>query len=170
MSMKRKIASFLFICSGIATQSFASENSADTTFKKDNPNLLYTTKDFYIEVPTDCYNDNLCIQNFFLILTFNVGINGNNEIKQIGFKDADIEFNSKPATGKTYIKQTFSKYESVSAENGWNVKVVFFPDKPAGNYAAFVTKFEFNGSIKQNHIVGTLTFYTAKGQEVVTLN
>ena len=82
MSMKRKIASFLFICSGIATQSFASENSADTTFKKDNPNLLYTTKDFYIEVPTDCYNDNLCIQNFFLILTFNVGINGNNEIKR----------------------------------------------------------------------------------------
>ena len=168
--MKKNIVGFLFICSGIITPTFANEVAGDSTFKKDNPKLLYTTKDFYIEVPTDCYNDNICIQNFFLIMTFNVGVNGNSEIKQIGFKDAKIEFSSKPMAGKTYVKQTFTKYESVSAEDGWNVKVVFFPDKAPGAATPAVNKFEFNGVVKQNRIVGTLTFYTAKGQEVITLN
>lgn len=168
--MKKKIVGLLFITSGIITQTFAGEIEADTSFKKNNPNLLYTTKDFYIEVPNNCYDGNVCVQDFFLILTFNVGINGNNEIKQIGFKDADIEFLSKTASGKSYVKQTFTKYESSSAENGWNVKVVFYPDKATSTSPTPVNKFEFNGNVKQNHISGTLTFYSAVGQSVITLN
>lgn len=164
----KKILVCLILSSALITPLFAAEG--DTTFQKTNPNLLYTTKDFYIEVPTNCYNGNVCVKDFFLILTFNVGINGNNEIKQIGFKDADIEFYSKTTTGKTYLKQTFTKYEHVSAENGWNVTVIFYPDKPAGSASLAVNKFEFNGNVKQNHISGTLTFHTAQGQTVVTLN
>ena len=47
--MKKKIVGLLFITSGIITQTFAGGVEADTSFKKNNPNLLYTTKDFYIE-------------------------------------------------------------------------------------------------------------------------
>lgn len=165
--MIKKILFGLILFSGLLTHAFAA--SGDSTFLRNNPNLLYTTKDFYIEVTPNCYNGNVCVKDFFLILTFNVGINGANEIKQIGFKDADIEFYSKPAAGKTYVKQTFSKYESVSAENGWNVKVIFYPDKIAGAATA-VNKFEFSGTVKQSHISGTLTFHSAAGQSVVTLN
>jgi len=166
--MIKKILFSLILCSGLLTHTFAADG--DSTFQKNNPNLLYTTKDFYIEVLTNCYNGNVCVKDFFLILTFNVGINGANEIKQIGFKDADIEFYSKTTAGKTYVKQTFTKYESISAENGWNVKVIFYPDKAPGGLATAVNKFEFSGNVKQNHISGTLTFHSAAGQSVVTLN
>jgi len=148
----------------------ASPDGADTSFKKDNPNLLYTTRDFYINLDPDCYSSNVCLQDFFLVLTFNVGMNSSQQVKQIGFKDAALEFFSKGKTEKTFVKQTFKKYEYVSAEEGWNVKVVFYPDKPANAASPTVNKFEFNGVVKQNSISGTLTFYSKTEQTVVMLN
>jgi len=209
----------------------ASPDGADTSFKKDNPNLLYTTRDFYINLDPDCYSSNVCLQDFFLVLTFNVGMNSSQQVKQIGFKDAALEFFSKGKTEKTFVKQTFKKYEYVSAdssnvclqdfflvltfnvgmnssqqvkqigfkdaaleffskgktektfvkqtfkkyeyvsaEEGWNVKVVFYPDKPANAVTPAVNKFEFNGVVKQNSISGTLTFYSKTEQTVVMLN
>ena len=142
----------------------------DTSFKKDNPRLIYTTRDFYIDLDPDCYSTNVCLQDFYLILTFNIGMNSSQEVKQIGFKDAELQFFSKNASEKTFVKQTFKKYESVSLEDGWNVKVIFYPDKPATTTAQAVSKFEFNGVVKQNSISGTLTFYSKTGQTVVALN
>ncbi len=142
----------------------------DTSFKKDNPKLIYTTRDFYIDLDPDCYSTNVCLQDFSLILTFNIGMDYSQEVKQIGFKDAELLFSSKGSTEKTFVKQTFKKYESVSLENGWSVKVIFYPDKPATSTAQAVSKFEFNGVVKQNSISGTLTFYSKTGQTVVALN
>ena len=34
----------------------------------------------------DCYSTNVCLQDFSLILTFNIGMNYSQEVKQIGFK------------------------------------------------------------------------------------
>ncbi len=147
-----------------------SPETTDTTFKKDNPKLIYTTRDFYIDLDPDCYSTNICLQDFSLILTFNIGMNYSQEVKQIGFKDAELLFSSKGSTDKTYVKQTFKKYESVSLENGWNVKVIFYPDKSTTAATQAVSKFEFNGVVKQNSISGTLTFYSKTGQTVVTLN
>ncbi len=147
-----------------------SPETTDTSFKKDNPKLIYTTRDFYIDLDPDCYSTNICLQEFYLIMTFNIGMNYSQEVKQIGFKDAELEFYSKNSTEKTFVKQTFKKYESFSLENGWNVKVIFYPDKPIGSSAQAVNKFEFNGVVKQTSISGTLTFYSKTGQTVVTLN
>ena len=147
-----------------------SQVPTDTTFKKDNPKLIYTTRDFYIDLDPDCYSTNVCLQDFSLILTFNIGMNYSQEVKQIGFKDAELLFASKSPTDKTYINQTFKKYESVSLENGWNVKVIFYPDKPTTSAVPAVSKFEFNGVVKQTSISGTLTFYSKSGQTVVALN
>lgn len=160
--MKRKVLNLLILVTGSVPAAFAGD--ADTTFKKNDPSLYYTTRDFYIDVPADCYEGQVCLQDFALILTFNVGINSRQEVKQIGFKDADLEFKSKSPGEHTYVTQTFDKYRSQSQLDGWKVNVIFDPDKVAGTTAPSVKQFVFDGTVSQNHIQGILTFYLKSGE------
>lgn len=165
--MKGILCTMLLTVSGLALH--ASGTPEDTTFKKDNPKLLYTTRDYYIEVPANCYGDAVCVQEFSLIMTFNVGINSSNEIKQIGFKNAVLEFKGKSIAGQTYKPHTFSKYSAVSSNNGYSVKVDFIPDK-ANGMTPVLEKFVFTGNVTNNHISGVLQFHTKTSVAEVMLN
>ena len=136
----------------------------DTTFKKDNPQYFYTIRDFYVDVPESCIGNSLCLKEFYLVFTFNVGMNSAQEVKQIGFKDADLEFHSKKPADKSFVKQTFTKYESVSSQNGWVVKVTFFPDKTNSSLPASVTRCEFDGKVAAQHMSGNLIFYSGQNE------
>jgi len=143
--------------------------TADTTFQKTNPNLLYTTKDFYIELPNDCYGDVVCVQDFFLIMTFDVGIDGTNTIRQAQYKDADMECSAKATAGTTFKKYDFKESKSTITDNGYGVVVEFLPVTTAGA-PPYLQKFTFTGKMQNGSLKGMLSFHTPKGISQVALN
>jgi len=151
----------------LSTSLFA--NGADTVFAKTNPNLLYTTRDFYIEIPANCYSESLCIQDFFLIMTFNIGIDAKQVVQQAGFEGADLECSLKPEKATTFRKHTFTKYQSSVTDNGFGVIVEFTPDKINGA-APSITKFVFTGKMHGDSLKGMLAFHTASGITQIALN
>jgi len=166
MRMFSKVFSTLTLT--IALYSLQAE-TGDTVFRKDNPNLLYTTKDYYIELPNDCYSDIVCLQDFFLIMTFNVGIDGSNTIKQAGYKDADMECNAKAPAGTTYKAYSFKETKHTITDDGYGVQVEFAPEKKEGA-PPYLQKFEFTGKMQNGRLKGMLTFTTPKGIIQVPLN
>lgn len=165
----QKISNFLCALTFMSTAVAAQAETGDTTFRKDNPNLLYTTKDFYIEIPTNCYSEVVCVEEFFLILTFNVGIDGSNTIRQAGYKDGDMECNAKAPAATTYRAYSFKETKHVITDNGYGVQVEFAPQKTDGA-PPYLQKFEFTGKMQNGALKGMLTFTTPKGVTQVPLN
>ncbi len=162
--MKRRMLNLMILLVGSVPIAFAADTDPDTTFKRTNPDLLYTTRDFYIDVPTDCYGGQICLKDFFLVVTFNIGMNTSQEVKQIGFRDAGVEFYSKMPAENTFRKQTFGEYSYSSQLDGWKVNIVFTPDKDGSSVPPAVKQFVFDGTVAQNQISGMLTFYLKSGE------
>jgi len=158
------------ICAGLSPTHAGNEGLADTSFKRDNPNLLYTTRDYYIFVPNDCYGGNLCINDFGLVMTFNIGMDSKKQVKQIGFHSADLDLYSKSTSGGNYVMQQFSNYKPVSTQDGWKVNVAFYPDKTNSTVKGVVQKCVFDGTVDGSGISGKLTFYTTTGNVDVIIN
>jgi hypothetical protein len=166
-------AAIAIATSSLATPMYAGNNTptdTDTVFKKTNPNLLYTTRDYFISIPDNCYGDEFCLSGFSLILTFNIGIDSKQVVKQIGFHSADLDLASKPSTGKTFVDQDFSQYKPVSSENGWKLNLAFFPDKTTATAKGAITKCVFDGTVGQKGVSGKVIFYTADGTFEMTIN
>ena len=143
---------------------------ADTAFKKKDPNLIYTTRDYFISIPDDCYSGGLCLSEFSLILTFNVGVDLKQNVKQIGFNSADLDFNSKPQAGKSFVTQKFPKYVPVASQDGWAVTITFYPEASASTPKGVVQKCVFDGVVQQRNIAGKLIFYMAGGTYEISIN
>lgn len=165
MRLKGTIATLLITTTLLSFQTTFAVNPEpqDTTFKKNNPKYFYTIRDYYVDVPTSCIGK-LCLKDVYLVFTFNIAMNGSQEVKQIGFKEADLEFQSKKLADKTFVKQTFTKYESISSQNGWAVKVTFFPDKTNSSLPPSVIRCEFDGTVTANNVSGNLIFYSTQGE------
>lgn len=167
---------FAFIAmaaSSLATPAFAENDTitdTDTTFKKTNPNLLYTTRDYFISIPDNCYEGDFCLNGFSLILTFNIGIDSKQVVKQIGFHSADLDLASKTSTAKFYVDQEFSQYKPVSSENGWKLNLAFYPDKTTTSAKGAITKCVFDGTVGQRSVSGKVIFYTAEGSFEMMIN
>ncbi len=165
MNSKKAITSLwlLITCATTTTLHAGTEGSTDTSFKRTNPNLLYTTRDYYIAIPDDCYTSGLCLNEFSLILRFNIGVDSKQSVKQIGFHSAYLDFNSKATAAATFITQDFSKYSPISSQDGWKVQITFYPDQKGTAPKGVVQKCVFDGLIQQKGVSGKLTFYMAGG-------
>ena len=166
MRMLPVLISALSLLAGL---NHARAGNADTAFQKTNPNLLYTTKDFYIELPANCYGDAICVQDFFLIMTFDVGIDGTNTIRQAQYKNAEMECSAKTAAGTTYKKYDFKESKTTITDNGYGVVVEFLPVTTTG-WQPYLQKFTFSGKMQGESLTGMLSFHTPKGISEVALN
>ncbi|HNJ88994.1 MAG TPA: hypothetical protein PLT99_05920 [Chitinophagales bacterium] len=165
--MKGIMSAFLIVFGSL--QAGATEVLEDTSFQRTNPKLLYTTRDYFVNIPDNCMSDELCVKDFSFILTFNVGINTAQEIKQIGFKEADLDFMGKTAAAQTYKPHTFTKYTSSSTNNGYSFTIDFIPDKAEGKMPV-IEKFVFSGTITSGNLSGIMRFQTKNGVVEVPLN
>ncbi len=167
------IAAIAIATSSLATPVFAGTDTptaSDTAFKKTNPNLLYTTRDYFISIPDNCYEGDFCLSGFSLILTFNIGVDSKQVVKQIGFHSADLDLASKPSSAKTFVEQDFSQYKPVSSEDGWKIVLSFFPDKTNSTAKGAITKCVFDGTVGQKGVKGKVIFYTATGSTEMMIN
>ena len=144
------------------------DNPVDTTFDRSNPKLLYTTREFYVDVPAGCYSNQLCLQDFFMIVQFNVGIDAGNVVRQAGFRTAELECMAKTIKGTTYQKFTITEFTSTITDNGFGVIFEGVPDATAAKSGA-LQKFSFTGRMNGNSLSGVLQFHTPGGIMQVTL-
>ncbi len=105
----------------------------------------------------------LCLNEFSLILRFNIGVDTRQSVKQIGFHSAYLDFNSKSSTAENYITQEFSKYSPVSTQDGWKVQITFYPDPTGSAPKGVVQKCVFDGVVQQKGVSGKLIFYLNGG-------
>ncbi|MEZ5013370.1 MAG: hypothetical protein R2794_03700 [Chitinophagales bacterium] len=157
--MKRKKILPAVICLYISAAASAENNAPDTSFKRSDPSLLYTTREYFIDISDDCYGNVVCIQDMFMLVRFNVGIDRSQTIHQIGFKNVDLSFEAKAPMATSYTKYATTKCTSKSTQNGWNVFLEMYP----GQAGSLVQKCTFDAKVEQHHISGILTFYMQDG-------
>ena len=139
-------------------------NAEDTTFRRTDPSLIYTTREFFFDAPAGTYGDKIFIKDFEMILVFNVGINSRNQIKQIGFKKAILDFNVKGSSSPGFATQKFSKYNSEFSDATSTVKLTFFPDRASkSSVSPEVQKCIFNGTVHDNGVTGDMLVFTPAG-------
>ncbi|MBC8048094.1 MAG: hypothetical protein H7Y00_14950 [Fimbriimonadaceae bacterium] len=141
----------------------------DTAFKKTDPNLIYTTRDYYFDLTQSTFG-NIAIKDFTMLLTFNIGVTMKDEIKQIGFKEADMDFALKQGSSN-YAIQEFTKYEHSFIQKENKIVITFYPDKTktatssktSSSSVNIIEKCTFNGVVKKQGVTGLFTFYFSSG-------
>ena len=68
--------------------------------------LIHTTREFYFDMQDGCPTEGFCLEDFSMILTFDVGVTMQDEIREADFKDADLSF-----WGKTKIRSDYAAPE-----------------------------------------------------------
>lgn len=151
------------------------EEVPDTSFNRNDPSLIYTTREYYFDLQPYTYGS-MVIKDFSMLITFNIGVTMKDEIKQLGFKEADMDFSIKQGSGG-FVSQTFSKYDNTFTRTGNKISITFYPDKPktastaktataSTSKSSAVTKCEFTGVVKNAGVTGMFTFYFSSGDPV----
>jgi hypothetical protein len=147
-------------------------HTIDTGLIRTDPNLIYTSKEFYFDMQPYSYG-NTSIKDFIFILTFHVGVNLKEEIKQIAFKNANMHFALKVGTS-AFVTQTFTQYTQTFTDVDRKITITFIPDKPKAATTAktptaktsAITKCVFSGTIKNKGADGVFTFYFSNGDQL----
>lgn len=139
------------------------KHEVDSGLKKTDPNLIYTTREYFFNLqPIDL--GNMYVKDFNMMLIFDIGVTMKDEVKQIGFKEATMDFNAKQGGG-AFSALKFSKYITDFNTATRKIILTFYPDKPKSTQTKQpVTKCIFNGIVKKAGVTGLFTFYFPNGE------
>lgn len=126
--------------------------------------LIYTTRDFYFDMQPSCPTEQFCHKDFSMILTFDIAVTMQDEIKDIGFKSADMEFLARGSAKQSFQPMKFTKYEHTFTKEGKKLSITFYPDKGTGTAPQPITKCQFDGYVREKGgAAGNFVFYLSNG-------
>ncbi len=162
------LALFLFIVSSFQLYSYSNVFTGPDTTLKYYKDVIYTHRDFYFDVLPDCWDGIGCIDNFKLIITYNIAVTDNDIIKDADFSSGLLEFNSKRDKSGQLLKQYFKISEKVFNREGYKTQITFVPDlSKYGKSKPVFSKCIFKGYLKpKGGCAGTFYFYTPSGESI----
>ena len=102
--------------------------------------LIYTSRDFFFHIGTGCPQESVCLDEFQMILTFDIGVTMQDEIKEAAFREADLSFVAKPNSTGTFRPFAVERVESDFDAANRSVDLTFYPELSQGSSPSSVLK------------------------------
>jgi len=145
------------------------ENNSDYSLpedsKEETPDLIYTTRQYYFDVQSGCLNNELCLDKVQFIITMDVGVTMQDEVKQAAFRSAKLKYLASGTQNGKWVIVDCNEYEHVYDSANKSVIINFEPGYSDNATVHPVSKCKFSGKLKEKGGMEGLLNFTLPSQK-----